>query len=107
MNKYFRITGYEPINDFCFILDCFGLYEQIWQFSSFLVKKGIKVLAVGSDEKFLDVNIAKAQEDKEHFILRANAKGSPENVTQELNGIKYQAIKVADKIYIPNREARL
>ena len=107
MNNYFRITGYEPTNDFCFIIDCFGLYEQIWQFSSLLVKKGIKVIAVGSDEKFIDVNIAKAQEDKEHLVLRANANGKPENIIQKIDGIKYNALKVADKIYIPDKTKKI
>ena len=66
--------------------------------------------------KFLQLEVMKSSSaallklpasTKEHFILRANAKGRPENITQEIDGIKYQAIKVADKIYIPNREARL
>lgn len=103
MNNYFRITGYNEKEDFCFILDCYGLCEKLWQFSSALVEKGLNVLEAGNDEKFLDVNIPKAQIDTEHFILRANAKGKPEYITQEIDGTKYKAIKVADKIYIPNK----
>lgn len=38
MNNYFRITGYCEQEDFCFILDCNGCYEKLWQFSSMLVQ---------------------------------------------------------------------
>ena len=51
-----------------------------------------------NDEKFLDVNITKAEPDNEHFILRANADSKPENITYELNGITYKAIKESQKI---------
>ena len=101
MTNYFRITGYSPENDFCFIIDCFGVYEKIWQFSSYLVQKGLKVLEVSNDEKFIDINITKAKEDPNHFILRATAEGKPEYIKQIINGIEHQAVKVADKMYLP------
>ncbi len=102
--NYYRITGYVPEDNYCFIMDSNGKFEKMWQFSSFCISKGIKVIEISSDEKFLDVNITKAEEDKEHFILRANADGKPENITYELNGVIYKAIKVGDKIYIPDKE---
>ncbi|MBR1890433.1 MAG: hypothetical protein IJ817_01945 [Clostridia bacterium] len=104
MTNYFRITGYCPEEDFCFIMDCNGMFEKMWQFSSFVISKGLKVLEVSNDETFLDVNIKKAKEDKEHVILRANAKGKPKNTTYEIDGVSYKAIQVADKIYIPNKD---
>lgn len=103
MNNYFRITGYCPQYDFCFIVDCFGKFEKLWQFSSMLVLKNLEVLEVGNDSKFLDVNIKRAEEDTINTILRANAKGKPKYITQEIDGLKYAAIKVADKIYIPDK----
>ena len=103
--NYFRITGYCPEDDFCFILDSFGKYEKLWQFSALLIQKGLKVLEVSSEEKFLDVNIKRAQEDKEHILLRANACGKPEYINQTIDGITYKAVKVVDKIYIPDKEA--
>ena len=101
MTNYFRITGYSPENDFCFIIDCFGVYEKMWQFSSHLVQKGLKVLEVSNDENFIDINITKAKEEPNHFILRATAEGKPEYIKQTINGIEYNAVKVADKLYIP------
>ena len=42
--KYFRITGYHPSDNYCFIMDSNGMFEKMWQFSSFLIQKGLKVL---------------------------------------------------------------
>ena len=76
----------------------------MWQLSSYCIQKGLKVIEISNDEKFLDVNITKAEPDNEHFILRANADGEPERTTYTLNGTTYKAIKVGDKIYIPDKE---
>ena len=103
MNNYFRITGYSEQEDFCFIIDCYGMFEKLWQFSSYLLQKGLKILEVGSDIKFLDGNIARIEENPDKLILRASAKGKPEYTTQSINGVTYKAVKVADKIYIPDR----
>ena len=105
--NYYRITGYCPENDFCFIVDSNGMFEKLWQFSSLLIQKGIKVLEVSSLEKIIDINIKPSPEDKEHIILRANADGKPEYINQTIDGITYKAIKVGDKIYIPNKEERI
>ena len=67
------------------------------------MSKDLQVLEVGNDTKFLDDNIKRTDTDNEQLILRANAKGKPEYLTHTVNGITYKAIKVADKIYIPDR----
>ncbi len=46
MNTYFRITAYSPEYDASMILDAYGRYEKKWQFSSELVKLGLKILDV-------------------------------------------------------------
>lgn len=102
MNKYFRITGYWPENDICFIIDSNGMFEKLWQFSSFLIQKGIKVIEASKEEQMLDVNIKKVEYDSNHIFLRANSQGKPEYREETINNISYKAIKVADKIYIPN-----
>ena len=104
MENYFRITGYDEKDNFCFIIDSNGMFEKLWQFSSFLIQKGLKALEVSKFENIIDINIKKAEEDKEHIILRANAPGKPEYISQTINGKTYQAIKVADKIYVPNKD---
>ena len=101
-NKYYRITAYYPQDDFCFIVDSNGMFEKLWQFSSYLIQKGIKVIEVSRLEDIIDINIEPAQEDKDHFLLRATADGKPEYVEKQINGTTYKAIKIANKIYIPN-----
>lgn len=103
MNKYYRITGYCPENDFSFIVDSNGMFEKLWQFSAFLVEKGLDIIEVARLENVIDINIDQVEEDKEHIILRANADGKPEYVNHTINGITYRAIKVADKLYIINK----
>ena len=51
----------------------------------------------------LDVNIKKVEYDSNHIFLRANSKGKPEYIKQNLNKTIYKAIQVGDKIYIPNK----
>ncbi len=99
--KYFRITGYHPEEDYCFIMDSNGLFEQIWQFSSFLVKKGLKVLEISSDKQFRDINITRAEENDEEMILRANANGKPQYSEKIVNGVPQKVVTVGGKSYIP------
>ena len=104
MTNYFRITGYYPEQDFCFIIDSNGMFEKLWQFSSYLIQKGLKVLEVNKLENIIDINIEKVEQDSEHIFLRATANGKPEYVDQQVNGTTYKAIKVADRLYIINKE---
>lgn len=100
MKNFFRITGYCPEHDFSFIIDSYGMFEKLWQFSSYLIQKGLKVLEVSNSDQFLDINIEPIKEDTKHIILRATAEGKPEYITQTINGITYKAIRAIDKIYI-------
>ena len=54
------------------------MFEKLWQFSSYLLQKGLKILEVGSVTKFLDGNIARIEENPDKLILRASTKGKPE-----------------------------
>ena len=101
-NNYFRITAYYPQDDFSFIIDSNGKFEKLWQFSSYLIQKGIKVIEVSRFEDIIDINIEPAEEDNENLLLRATADGKPEYIEQNINGITHKAIKVGDKMYIVN-----
>ncbi len=78
MDNYFRITGYYPQKDVCFIADCNGKFQALWEFSSFLVNLGVEIIAVGRDERMSYGNFPRAEYDAEHIILRACAKKKPE-----------------------------
>ncbi len=103
MTKYFRVTAYCKEHDFSFIMDTNGLYEKLWELSAELIKNGMSIIEASSEEKFLDVNIEKVYDEPKQMILRATAKGKPETVTHTLNGITYKALRVGEKLYIPDR----
>ena len=56
-NNYYRITGYCPENDFSFILDSNGMFEKLWEFSAYLIAKGLDVIEVTRLENIIDINI--------------------------------------------------
>ena len=102
MANYFRITAYHPEHYISIIMDAYGLFDKVWQFSSELVKKGFKIIEVGNDEKFLDGEISKVEEVTDKYILRAEQSGKPTNVAYSYKDLTYVAIKVGDKLYIPD-----
>ena len=99
--NYFRITGYSPKLNFSFILDAHNVFEKIWQFSKILIANDIKVIAVSNEDKFQDINIERSENNA--VSIRAISKGQPEIISH--NGL--QAIKIANKIYIPDRNNRI
>ena len=99
--KYFRITGYHPSDNYCFIMDSNGMFEKMWQFSSFLIQKGFKVLEVSNDEQFKDIDIKRAEENNKQIYLRANAKGKPIYTEKIINGAPQTVVTVGKKSYIP------
>lgn len=78
MANYFRITAYHPKEDISAIIDSYGAFEKLWQFSAYLVPKGFKIIDVGGVEKFTDGNIPKEKVTSSKYLLRACAKGRPE-----------------------------
>lgn len=91
MSTYFRITAHHPGENISLIIDSNGKFEKLWQFSSFLVSKGFKILEAGNDSSFHDGNIPKAFLDAHNLILRACKKGEPIifNNTITINGRHY------------------
>ena len=92
---YYRITAYYPDKNICLIADSNGRFEKKWQFSSYLVNKGIKIIEIGDDTQFLDGDFPKVEEDKDHIIIRACGQGKP-----QLDG---NHIIVQGKRYIPDK----
>ena len=102
MSNYYRITGYCPEKGFSFIMDCYGKFEKKWQFSAELVKRGLKIIEVSDNTQFLDINIEKLTDETDKYFLRAYADGKPQYLEKTIDGTTYKAIKVGEKIYIPN-----
>ncbi len=92
MNAYLRVTGYYPQANVCFIADSFGRFPDLWEFTSYLTEKGVKIIAVSIDS-FDDGDLPRVSEDSEHIILRACGQGKPIRIGKELevNGKRYQS----------------
>ena len=103
MANYFRLTVYHPEKDLCAILDSNGLYEKVWQFSSFLIGKNFKILEVSNKDNMIDVNIGFAEQDNSKILLRAVAHGKPKYFDHAIDGQNYKAVQIKDKIYIPTK----
>lgn len=96
MNNYYRITAYYPEKNISVIMDSYGMFEKLWQFSAFLVEKGFNIIAVDKENNFTDGNIERQTEPlPKKIFLRAYAFNKP-NVT---NG----KIEVGGKFYTSNR----
>ena len=96
MANYYRITAYHPEKNIFVIMDSYGMFEKLWQFSAFLVEKGFDIIAVGKEDSFTDGNIERQTEPlPDKIMLRACALNKP-NVT---NG----KIEVGGKFYTSNR----
>ena len=105
--SYYRITAYHKEANQCCIIDSNGAYEKLWQFSSYLVGRGFEILEVGDADKFLDVNIERVGVDKEKMALRAYMPGRPRYAPIEIDGRTYKAVMVEEKVYIPDRYAKV
>ncbi len=103
MSNYYRITAYYPAEDFCFIVDSYGRFERLWEFSSYLVSKGIKILEVTNSDTFMDGNIRRAKEHPEFLFLQAIGKGQPIIANTTIDGITYRSVEICGRRYVPNR----
>ena len=77
MANYFRITAYNSAKNICAVFDSNGRFEKLWQFSSYLVQKGFKIVEVGGEDKFLEGDFKKTPASNQ-LIVRACGKGTPE-----------------------------
>lgn len=103
MTNYFRITAYYEKEDISVIIDSNGMFEKMWQFSSYVLQKGLTVLEVSNADNFIDVNTGLADKDTKHVLLRAVHKGGPNYIEQTIDGITYKALQVDDMVYVPEK----
>ena len=92
--NYFRITAYHPNEDISVILDSNGRFEKLWEFSSFLVQKGFKIIEVSKEDAFEEGNLMKYKKSSK-LLLRAAGSGKP--LSQEHQNCLY--ITVGDYYY--------
>ena len=75
--NYFRITAYNRDEDYSIIIDSYGAFQELGQFSSSLVDKGFSIIAIGNENFFNDGNIPKVTQQTNKMILRAESQGRP------------------------------
>ena len=72
MAKYFRVKAHYPKENMTIVVDSYGRYDEIWQLSAFLIKKGFKILEVWDDGKVSNTYISKVNiVDNNHIIVRS------------------------------------
>ena len=99
MTNYFRITAYHPEKDISVILDSNGMFEKLWQFSSYLVQKGFKILEVSTGENLVEGTFPAVKEESNKIMLRAIDKGKPEIQEMTYQDRPCKAITLYDKVY--------
>ena len=95
MKNYFRITAYHKKLNISMIMDSYGKFNELWEFSAYLVEKGFSILEVHRANKFTDGNFPKASQDNDHVILRAAQNGMPD--------VKTNTITVSNRYYTIER----
>ena len=101
MNTYFRITAYHKEKDFSAILDCYDMFEEIWQFSVMLIKEGFNIIKVGTPEQFLEGNTPITEKYPKKIVIRATQDGQPTYKYVDCHGTTKKAICVNFKYYVP------
>ena len=96
--EYYRITAYHADEDISVILDSYGKFESLWDFSSLLVSHGFKVLSLSRAEVLVESTFPLIEESNK-LAVRAIAKGLPNIQEFEYNARKCRGITVGDKIY--------
>ena len=98
MDNYYRITAYNEEHDLSVILDCNGRFEKLWEFSSFIVSHGFKVIFLTKSENIMRSTFPVVEESK-RIAVRAISKGRPRIDEFEYEGRRCKVITVSDKIY--------
>ena len=75
MANYFRITAYHPETDISVIVDSYGKFEKLWEFSAYLVAKGFKILEVGKDDYIIDAGYDRVKTPSKKVLLMGYGKG--------------------------------
>ena len=96
--EYYRITAYHSDEDISVILDSYGKFETLWDFSATLVSHGFKIITLCRTEAIAESTFPLI-EKTDKIAVRAIGKGLPDVQDMVYNNRKVKAITVYDKIY--------
>ena len=97
--NYFRITVYNPKYDFSAILDANGKYNELWEFSAYLVSKGFKIIEVGANDNLIEGSFKAVEETSDKIFVRGVDRGRPLIQDMDYQNRPCKAICVYDKAY--------
>ena len=103
MNNYFRITAYNPEHNIGFIADSYGKFGKLWQFSSYLIQHGCKIIEVNNSDNFLNYkNLPLLTKQSDKIIIRAIEEGRTNYLPRVIDGKNCRIVVMDDKQYIPD-----
>ena len=78
-----------------------------WQFSSYLIQHGCKIVEVNNSDNFLNYkNLPLLTEPSDKIIIRAMEEGRTNYVPHVINGNNYKIVVMGNKQYIPDVTAQ-
>ena len=78
-----------------------------WQFSSYLIQHGCKIVEVNNSDNFLNYkNLPLLTEPSDKIIIRAMEEGRTNYVPHVINGNNYKILVMGNKQYIPDVTAQ-
>ena len=96
--EYYRITAYHMNEDISVILDSYGKFDSLWDYSSYLVSHGFKILYISRSDRFAEAGCPNIKPSKK-IAVRAIGRGLPIVEDMVFQNRKCKAITVGDKIY--------
>ncbi len=75
MSNYYRVTVYNPKDDYSVIADSNGYFERLWQLSVFFMEKGFEIIEVADSDRFAEGDLPLLPPDLDHVIIRYCKKG--------------------------------
>lgn len=96
--EYYRITAYHSDEDISVILDSYGKFETLWDFSATLVSHGFKIITLSRAEAIAESTFPFIEQSNK-IAVRAIGKGLPELQDMIYENRRCKVITVYDKIY--------
>lgn len=95
---YYRITAYHSNEDISAILDSYGKFDSLWDFSSHLLAHGFNILHISRSDKFAEAGCPNIEPSKK-IAVRAIGRDLPIVEDMVFENRKYKAITVGNMIY--------
>ena len=75
--EYYRITAYHAPEGLAIIVDSYGMFEKLWEFSKYLMDRGFRVIAVDREQYFIEGTIEKVKAQTPKLMIRAIGRVEP------------------------------